>query len=474
MFCAVFLFWTATAITSPAQTFKPMVDFDGANGSGPRAALVQGIDGNLYGTTPNGGNFSGQCADGGCGTIFKISPAGELTTIYEFAGSDGAVPYSGLVLGANGNFYGTTSQGGANLNGTVFRITPPGQLTTLYSFCAYADCTDGSNPVGGLVQASNGDFYGTTGNGGANGNFGTVFKITAAGALTTLQSFCAQGCANGQYPVAPLIQATDGDLYGTTGGGNGTVFKITPEGTLTTILTFESGEGVYPYGGLVQGTNGNFYGTTGGGGTYSSGTIFVMTPAGALTTLYNFCAQTNCTDGASPLNTLLLATDGDFYGGTGYGGTSDNCTDGCGTIFKITAMGALTTLYNFDGTDGNYPWAPLAQATSGTFYGTTADGGTSEACGSGRCGTLYSLSVGLGPFVKTSPTFGKVGASVVILGNNLTGATAVSFNGTAAAFTVESSSAIKATVPTGVTTGIVEVTTPSGRLFSNTKFRVVQ
>ena len=177
--------------------------------------------------------------------------------------------------GGDGNFYGTTQGGGANDSGTVFKITSTGALTTLYSFCAQALCSDGSSPLAGLAQGANGDFYGTTQGGGANGSYGTVFQITKAGALTTLYSFCAQsGCTDGESPLATLTQATDGNFYGTTseGGGSkacingcGTLFKITATGQLTTLHSFAVTDGSDPSGGLMQATNGLLYGTTYGG-----------------------------------------------------------------------------------------------------------------------------------------------------------------------------------------------------------------
>jgi uncharacterized repeat protein (TIGR03803 family) len=194
-----------------------------------------------------------------------------------------------------------------------------------------------------------------------------------------------------------------------------------------------------------------------------------MTPAGSLTTIYNFCSNPpTCTDGENPDAALVQGTDGDFYGTTVSGGAFGICDGPCGSVFKITSGGTLTTLHSFDVTDGEAPYGGLVQATNGTLYGTTQNGGTRGQ------GTIFSLSTGLGPFVETNPAFGRVGISIFILGNNLAGTTAVTFNGTSAAFTVVSSSAIKASVPVGASTGIVEVTTPTGILKSNTKFRVVQ
>jgi uncharacterized repeat protein (TIGR03803 family) len=322
-----------------------------------------------------------------------------------------------------------------------------------------------------VVQATNGNFYGTTYYGGANG-FGTVFEINAAGTLTTLYSFCSQsGCADGEYSYAALIQATNGDFYGITyaGGANndGSVFKITPSGTLTTLYSFD---GFYdPVAGLVQATNGDFYGTTEYGGTgllcgsYGCGTVFKITPSGTLTTMHSF----DLTDGTNPYAGLVQATNGDFYGTTEEGGANDY-----GTVFKMTPSGTLTTLHTFASTDGASSYAGLVEDTNGDFYGTTSQGGADTTdCGLG-CGTIFSLSVGLGPFVETQTTSGKVGAAVKILGTNLTGATSVTFNGTAAVFTVALPSLITTTVPAGATTGKVQVITPGGTLTSNVNFRV--
>jgi uncharacterized repeat protein (TIGR03803 family) len=406
------------------------------------------------------------------GTVFKITPGGRLTTLYSFCSqtncTDGAKPYAGLVQAANGDLYGTTSGGGANGNyGTVFKITQGGMLTTLYSFCSQTNCTDGATPFAGLVQAANGTFYGTTYGGGANGGYGTVFKITPTGTLTTLHRFNG---TDGATPYARLVQDTDGDFYGTTffGGSNGnsgTIFKITPTGTLTTLHSFNGTDGEGPVAGLVQAANGTFYGTTYGGGANGGyGTVFKITPTGTLTTLHSF----NGTDGDQPYAGLVQAADGDFYGTTGAGGANEY-----GTIFKITPGGTLTTLYTFcsqtDCTDGALPYAGLVQDTDGDSYGTTWVGGSNIT----DDGTVFRLSVGLGPFVKPRPPYGKVGAAVKILGTNLTGATSVGFNGTAAVFEVVSSSEITTTVPAGASSGKVQVVTPGGTLSSNASFSVV-
>jgi uncharacterized repeat protein (TIGR03803 family) len=452
---AVLLLCVATA--SPAQTFTSLLSFDEADGYLPYAGLVQGTDGNLYGVTAAGGT-------GGYGTVFKISPAGVLTTLHIFADdADGVYPTSGLVQGMDGDFYGTTAQGGAHSGGTVFKITSGGTLTTLYDFCAQPSCADGSSPsYAALVEGVGGTFYGTTSAGGTAAN-GTVFKISSAGKLTTLHSF--YGAPDGQSPIAALVRSSNGSLYGTTylGGmyDGGAAFKIDPSGAETIIYSFcsEAGcpDGDWPEAGLIVGADGSFYGTTLQGGDIGGGTVFEIAPTGKETTLYSFGAE-----GGNPTSSLVLGTDGNLYG------TALNGLDG---VFELDQRGELILLYSFTGADGSNPYAGLLQATNGTFYGTTLYGGTSNACTYG-CGTVFSLSTGLGPFVKPQPTSGKVGARVVILGTDLAGTTAVSFNGAAATFTA-SNSAIETTVPEGATTGTLTVTSPGGTLSSNVVFRVV-
>jgi len=287
-------------IASPSQTFTVLKRFNGTNGIAPFAPLAQGLDANLYGTTYAGGAY-------GNGTVFRITTAGTLKTLHSFCSTsgcpDGSSPAAGLVLATTGYFYGMTQVGGANDIGSIFQIKPTGKLTTLYSFCALANCPDGAQPVAGLIQGTDGNFYGTAMDGGANGNDGTVFQyrdIQPSG-LTTLHSFCAlPGCTDGAFPEAGLVQATDG----------------------------------------------NFYGTTETSGANLRGTVFRITPAGVLTTLYAFCASPNCADGSAPYTQLVQATaDGNFYGTTITGGTSSNCNGGCGTVFKITPGGTLTTLH---------------------------------------------------------------------------------------------------------------------------------
>lgn len=521
------LLFVATATASFAQTFDVLVSFDVTNGSRPyTATLVQGIDGNYYGTTQEGGNTT--CGYPGCGTIFKITADGSLSTIYAFCASDfpcpdGYAPLSGLVEDANGNFYGTTWQGGVYSYGTLFKLTPTGALTTLHAFCSTGyPCPDGSYPESTLVLGANGNLYGVTAGGGTesgpSGLGGTVFEITPAGKLTTLYDFCSQAnCADGGEPTG-LVQGADGNFYGTTyNGGNagqygqgngcvlpgvgpfyygcGTVFKITPQGKLTTLYTFclqaNCPDGAFPEygGGPVQAANGNFYGITNQGGANvvcavygypdeSCGTVFEITPGGKLTTLHSFCSENppTCEDGFLPFGTLSLGSDGNLYGTTpgNQGGNGELNPYSYGTIFEITPSGTFTTLHAFcnenppDCTDGDGPLGPPPQGTNGIFYGTTIQGGTTFN------GTVYSLSTGLGPFVETVPTVSDEGAKVSILGQGFSSSSTVKFGGTlATSVTLNGSNNLIATVPAGALTGTVTVTTGSTTLQSNQKFLVL-
>jgi uncharacterized repeat protein (TIGR03803 family) len=478
----MFLMLCATAVPNlPAQTFTTLYSFCAQSGCPdgeyPDGALLQAADGNLYGTTYNGGNVLG-------GTIYKITTSGALTTLHDFCTPSGVCPQNigpetPLIQSSNGRFFGTTfgEAERAGFPGAIFEIAG-GRVKTLHHFCSQRGCRDGENPAG-VIQGERGELYGTTEFGGKCGysaGCGTVFKITPEGMLTTLYDFCENGgteCADGQYPVAGLVQGANGDFYGTTyfGGNlsNGTVFKMTPNGTLTTLHTFCTQVGCPDGDIVVVGltlANGDLYGVTQGGGSEcfdlnGCGTIFKVTPVGVFTTLYTFCqAEGTCTDGATPVPQLVEGSDGNLYGATAQGGPL-----GVGTIFRVTPSGALTTLYGAGATT-------LMQDTNGDFYGTTSMGGA--YCPPSGCGTIFRLSVGLGPFVKTRPASGTVGSAIKILGTNLTGATAVTFNGTpVASFAVNSSgSAISTTVPDGATTGKVQVVTPNGTLSSDLVFRV--
>src|SRR5665213_820709 len=310
------------------------------SGASPSAGLVQGADGNFYGTTSGGGMND-------FGTVFKINATGSFTSLYSFTGgNDGGEPFAALALGADGNFYGTARFGGTNGGyGTIFKINASGMFTSLHSFNAEV-----WNPSA-LVQGADGNFYGTTSGDGGTTYPGTIFKINASGSFTTLHSFT--GGNDGRIPGA-LVQGADGNFYGMTdeGGtnGSGTIFKINASGSFASLYSFPGS--FWNPGALVQGADGNFYGTTGNGGTSYSGTIFKINASGTFTTLYSF---TGGNDGSDPFAALVQSAAGDFYGTAYFGGTA-----GAGTIFKIDGSGSFTSLYSFaPSNDGAAPWAAL-------------------------------------------------------------------------------------------------------------------
>jgi uncharacterized repeat protein (TIGR03803 family) len=398
-----------TIVPSTNSPLTTLYSFGGADGSSPNG-LVQGTDGNFYGTTEYGGADTNQYKySEGQGTVFKLTPLGTLTTLYSFSGIDGAIPAAGLLPGANSTFYGTTEYGGVyedregDTFGTVFKITTNGTFTSLYSFRG----DDGANPDAGLVLGADGNLYGTTSYGGVDYYLddGTVFKITANGSFTSLISFSG---SDGIGPEGGLVQGTDGNFYGTTeyGGthgllsdGYGTVFKMTTNGTLNTLYSFTGGgDGANPAAGLVQGADGNFYGTAEYGGTNDSGTVFKIMTNGTLSTLYSF---TGGSDGANPAAGLVPGTDGNFYGTTEYGGANNS-----GTVFKITPGGVLTMVYYFTGgDDGANPNSALVQGTDGNFYGTTSSGG---AHGNGAIFRLSLMSAPAPVFQSVTETDGMI------------------------------------------------------------------
>ena len=384
-----------------AQKLTTLHSFNDTDGSYPYAGLIQGADGNFYGTTPSGANNNG-------GTVFKITPSGTLTTIYgSFSPNNGETPYGGLLQANDGNFYGTAYFGGASNNcnngcGVVYQVTPQGGYKILHSFTRG---TDGGASYAALIQAKDGYLYGTTLIGGGAKDGGIIFKISLDGSTyNILYSFCQQNnCTDGKSPHASLVQGSDGNFYGTTefGGtsiqcfsGCGTVFKITPAGVLTTLHTFNATDGEYPVGSLVQGNDGNFYGTANGGGADGEGTVFKISPDGVtFNTLHSFCSQGACLDGTSPYAGLVQGNDGNFYGTTHDGGAN-----GKGTIFSVTPTGLFAALYTFSGTsDGGSSTAALVQGSDGNFYGTAGSGGAHSQ------GTVFSFSSGGMQFIPLTP-----------------------------------------------------------------------
>jgi uncharacterized repeat protein (TIGR03803 family) len=392
---AVNLIVSSGPATAVVETVVYSFGASNTDGQGPQAGLIQGADGNFYGTCSTGGVWDE-------GTVFNVTPAGMETQLYSFVGppNDSANPAAVLIKGADGNFYGTTVFGGANGGGTddgsVFKITPAGAETMLHSFGASA--TDGINPMAGLLLGTDGNFYGTTEDGGAHCSAdgtacGTVFKITPAGVETILYSFGATR-TDGNTPQAGLIEGTDGNFYGTTtlGGahGGGTVFKITLAGVETVLYSFgaTSTDAFEPRAGLILGSDGNFYGTTYAGGAHQqSGTVFKITPTGLETLLYSFGATS--TDAALPVASLIQGADGNFYGTTSSGGTNGVVALTAGTVFRVTPAGVETVLHSFgtSSTDGAEPEGALIQDADGNLYGTTFLGGANSE------GTVFKITL---------------------------------------------------------------------------------
>jgi uncharacterized repeat protein (TIGR03803 family) len=427
--------------------------FNSTDGEYPQAGLVQGSDGNFYGTTYGGGT------SGSYGTVFKIGTNGVLTSLYTFDFTDGDNPEAALVQGNDGNLYGTTTDGGTNNPplgyGTVFKSSTNGPPTSLYSFGniedAYGVPLDGARPSAPLMQASDGNFYGTTPYGGTNAiPAGTVFRIGTNGTFTNLYYFT--GGSDGDAPEAGLVQGPDGILYGTTYGGNndpyGNVFKISTNGVQNNVYTFTGGaDGANPYAGLVLGSDGNFYGTTTSGGTYTNGTVFRIGINGGLTTLYSF---TGGIDGDAPYAGLVQGSDGNFYGTTVSGGTYTN-----GTVFSIGTNGVLTSLYSFStGHDGRHPYGGLVQGRDGSFYGTTLQGGAGNGYG-----TVFRLTVVPGP-PQLAITF--VGPDSVVVSWPDTAGYTLQTNGN---LSTPGWVAYGGTVTTANGTNNTTITPPTGKLF---------
>jgi uncharacterized repeat protein (TIGR03803 family) len=436
--------------TSAAQAadFKTLYTFTGADDGVIPISGVIDVDGTLYGTTRGGGDFQS-------GTVFKLTTTGQETVLYSFTGTggDGFNPVAPLIMDAAGNLYGTTGYGGlygacgSNGCGTVFKIDPAGHETVLYRFTGGAD---GQYP-NGVIRDPQGNLYGTTSYGGINcsgaiGYCGTVFKLDTAGALTVLHTFT--GPPDGAQSAASLIRDARGNLYGTTfyggnnpGGANGpcglggcgTVFKVDTSGNETVLYAFcpmggICADGIWPAAALIRDRAGNFYGTAEAGTASSWGTVFKLSKSGQMSVLYSF---TGGGDGGLPEGALVRDVYGTLYGTTYFGGlfkkACDSSFNGCGVVFKLTATGQETVLHSFNGADGGNPTAGLASDKRGNLFGTSTTGYA--------YGNVFEL---------TLPRQGTTG---------------ISFNGTAANFVVHSNTYLTATVPQGATTGYVTVTT---------------
>jgi uncharacterized repeat protein (TIGR03803 family) len=363
-----------------AETYTILARFDGKNGSAPVSTVIPDAKGNLYGTTTYGPKR--------LGTVFKLTPQGVITTLFTFGRDTGNQPWDGLIWGKDGNLYGVAHFGGKAGYGTVYKITPSGKYSLLHDFTNQ----DGRAPRSGLLLAKDGNFYGVT---YGISSHGTIYRVTPNGNFTVLYRFSGP---DGSGAWSTLVQGKDGFLYGTTEGGgkygNGNIFKLSLDGNLSTIWHFNDRklkDGRELRRGLVEGSDGNLYGTTRQGGNFGYGTIFKITPNGNLTTLVHFNGQ----NGRFPETALIEGAKGTFYGTTFFGGNSTQCSYGCGTLFKVTSDGALTTLVNFNGENGSFPAGNLTKDSKGNIYGTTSNGGSNSICPETTakgCGLVFKLS----------------------------------------------------------------------------------
>ena len=393
--------------------------------SGPPASTpVQGRDGYLYGTAYGD--------ETNCGSVYRMSTTGAGGTLFQFNGT--TCPYGGLTLATDGNFYGVASGGTANF-GEIYRITSGGAYTVVYNF---QGLSDGAYPFYTPIQASDGSLYGVT-YGISQQSAGTIYKFSAAGSVATIFTLNLDGSQGTTFSSA-VTQAADSNLYVTTFEGGqfncGTILKLTTAGELLSQYSFQCKKnGEYPQGAILQATDGNLYGTTDEGGYVTKrcrdgcGTIYQLTPDGVVTLIHLF-QEFDWWDATGAWGGLTEGTDGNLYGVSAAGGSS------YGTIYMTSTSGDETPIWGSECQsrgDGCIPETALMQDTNGTFYGTFTHGGAHEK------GTLYSMDMGLGPFITFVQPTGKAGGTAQILGQGLTGTTSVTFNGIAASrFSVNS------------------------------------
>jgi len=387
----VVVLFSANDVRLYAQTLTVLHAFDLTDGDYPNDGLFRDPLGNLYGTTAYGGKSR-------FGTIFELDKAGKFTELYEFKGTpnDGAYPNGGLISDAAGNFYGTTSQGGATNAGTIFVLNlRTGKENVLYSFVA--DSSDGMWPYTGLTWDASGNLYGVASTGGLDAG-GIVFKFDSPGTFHIIHNFSGN-LTDGLYPYGVLL-LLNGKLYGTTSFGGtsnlGTIFAL-DQSRESILFNFSGAAGEFPYAGLVVDAAGNFYGTTQFGGDLACnapssgcGTVFKLDADGDQTVLYSFQGSP---DGDDAVSGLVLDDSGNLYGATAYGGTGrcQSTSTGCGTLFKVDQSGDETVLFNFTGgADGKFPFGTLVRDSVGNLYGSATQGG--KDCGNDGCGTIFELT----------------------------------------------------------------------------------
>lgn len=392
-----FIFFALIQNVYSELTFQLFFSFGTNFGSiqNPNAGLIQGADGKLYGTTGYRSDFA---------QVFTVTFDAQLTNLPTYFWPNG-YPCSPakLLLSTDGNLYGTTTipnppifaPGSASPFGTLFKITQDGSVTPLDVFWGNGTNGTGAQPLGALIETSDGTLLGTTYSGGTvdQGNrygYGTIFEFRHHGAFSGFLSFSLSQ-ASGFGPRGGLTRGSDGNFYGTTsdtrpagtgtagfspGPTRGTVFRISPDGDFSKIFTFYGTNGSSPTGTLLQGLDGILYGTTSSGGSFSNGTVFRFSTSGILTSLFSFGG----TNGANPTGDLIQLDDGFLYGTTTAGGSNN-----LGTIFRISTNGSLTSIFSFKSSTGYSPQGGLCLARDGNLYGTTSTGGP------GGGGTIFRL-----------------------------------------------------------------------------------
>jgi uncharacterized repeat protein (TIGR03803 family) len=449
------------AVPAQAQTPTVLHSFQeiGTGACAPEDNIVQGRDGNMYGIGVG-------CGINGTGAVYKISPSGTESVVYNFL-STWTNCFSGLTIGSDGNFYGTcfTTPGG---NGSIFKLTPAGVFTDLHDFTGANGDTE---PEYAPIQGTDGNFYGVTGDNPYT--CGNVYQLTSAGAYKNLHTFTGSDCG----PASSLFQASDGNLYGTLyncilGASFGCVYKISTAGVFTEIYGFATATGYSPCTGVIQGKDGKLYGATNEGAANGSGNIYKLTTAGVFTDFHDFDQTTDasCIDNVGRTNVdLLQVTDGNFYGVNGAYGPS-----GSGSIYKLTSTNVFTAfLLPNPPVDGNAPLSTLLQNTNGLAYGTTPSGGPTSC--SPCQGTFFSIATGDVAFVNLEPTqrTALVGAKVGMFGQGFSSSSVVKFDGVAStSVTLSGTTYLTAVVPVGAKTGAVTVTTGSTTLTTPQTFKV--
>jgi uncharacterized repeat protein (TIGR03803 family) len=461
---AVVVMFAGAAVPAQAQTPTLLYTFPTTTDAcGPLGNIVQGRDGNMYG----GGSA---CGANGSGAIYKISPAGVESVFFSFPQQWLFCGGAGLTLGSDGNFYGACTRGNpATGIGSIFRLTPAGVFTDLHDFTGV---NGDSAPVYPPIQASDGNFYGVTGN--EVQVCGNIYKMTPAGVYTNLHAFSGSDCHSSN-----LFQASDGNLYGTLANcavvqGAGCVYRISTAGVFKEFHDFASTTGQAPCTGMIQGKDGKLYGATNQGAANGNGNIYKMTTAGVATDLHDFTNATDasCVNNIGPPVNMLQVADGTFYGVNPAYGTYG------GSIYKLTSANVFSA-FMFPGpppVDGAEPSSTLIQNTNGLVYGTTpAGGGGGGSCPNGCQGTFFSVATGDKPFVSLEPTekTGNVGASVGMFGQGFSSASVVKFGGVAATSVTRSGTTyLTAVVPVGAHTGAVTVTTGTTTLTSPQTYKV--